>query len=122
MADDAEELELEPHPVSLRQVISPVDGGVVAEFADVSDDGGVMARAAQVQVEWAARSVRQRARRIAALGEALVAQFDALVDLIVRETSKAPIEALAAEPPDHALYLSQHAELILGRPGSTACG
>jgi acyl-CoA reductase-like NAD-dependent aldehyde dehydrogenase len=79
--------------------IDPATGEAIARFACTppAELAGIVARARRAQGDWAARSVRERARFLDRLRAALYARRTDLAELVSRETGKPRVEALFAE-------------------------
>jgi acyl-CoA reductase-like NAD-dependent aldehyde dehydrogenase len=67
------------------------------EVASAEDVRAAVERARKAQAAWAELSFRDRGRYLERLVDLLVRRQDEVVDAIVRETGKAPLEALATE-------------------------
>ena len=100
------------------EVFAPATGERIGEVPVMSEREvqQIVQRARIAQRSWGARSVEERAERIAKLGEKLVARADELVDLLMREAGKPRNEALAHEvltTVDLCHYYTRNASRIL---------
>ena len=97
---------------------NPATGEVIAEIAVAGADEvrAAVARARQAQRSWGALSVAERARRVRALKDELVARAEEVIDAIVAESGKTRPEALGMEVllvVDLIDYFCKRAEHIL---------
>jgi acyl-CoA reductase-like NAD-dependent aldehyde dehydrogenase len=107
-----------PGVAGVRPVLNPANGEAFADVSllDARQAGEAIAAADAAAREWGRATLRERARLIDRLREAVVNDGDALAGLIEREQGKPALEALAVEvlPSLEALrHLSAHGPELL---------
>jgi acyl-CoA reductase-like NAD-dependent aldehyde dehydrogenase len=112
------QLSSSPQPDTLIASRNPATGEIIGEvpIANASDVKAAVARARAAQHEWGALPVGERAKRMYAFRDVLVARAEEVIDLIVREGGKTRQEALGMEVVvvvDLLDYFCKRAEKIL---------
>jgi acyl-CoA reductase-like NAD-dependent aldehyde dehydrogenase len=109
-----------PQPSTDDVIVSrnPATGQILGEVpvASAGDVGDAVRRARAAQVSWGSLPVRERARRVSAFRDELLARADEVIDAIVAESGKTRQEALSMEVMlivDLVDYFCKRAESIL---------
>ncbi|MCX5741240.1 MAG: aldehyde dehydrogenase family protein [Proteobacteria bacterium] len=97
---------------------NPATGEAIGEVPDqpAEEVRAAIARAREAQRAWAAVPLAERCQRIERFAEVLMARADEVIELVVREAGKTPIEALATEVvvvADLTRYFCKHAPAVL---------
>src|SRR5512139_3888581 len=107
--------------ISPKTTITSVNPATGAPLGEVPDMGADQVRAAveaarAAQREWAKLPIEQRCRRVVRFAEVLMQRAEEVIELLVAEAGKTPLEALGTEVvlvADVVGYFSKHAPEML---------
>lgn len=104
--------------MAILQVTNPATGEAIGkvEETNIEEVAQYYARARKAFSDWSNRAVRERLHYLEQLKNVMVEQMDELVQVIVQDTGKVPVDALVADvmPTLESIeYVRKHAEKIL---------